>query len=173
LRSDAFIGLTGFALVAASILGGLWLDHVRERPVYQRPAILIRPRFWIIYAAIRWVCFLTGWGLSAAVFPRSALGLALVLTAAWLWKRLLQGRRFRQRMIRRAFLREKERDPAASDVQVLQRILHSMHPRWGEELIEQIAADNPTPEGVSDMILRIERGALPIGFDPSRMLRRR
>ena len=168
-----WIGVAGFALIAACILSGLWLDHVRELPVYQRPAVLIHPRFWMIYASIRWISFLAGWGLSGAVFPRAALLLALALTAAWSWKRLLQGRRYRHRMIRQAFLRERGRDPAASDVQILQRILHSMHPRWGEELIEQIATDNPTPEGVSDMVLRIERGALPPGFSPSRMLRRR
>jgi hypothetical protein len=168
-----WIGFAGLVLIAAFLISGLWLDHVRERPVYQRPPILIRPRFWIVYASIRWISFVAGWGLSAAAFPRIALGLALALTAAWLWKRLLQGRMFRHRMIRQAFAREKKRDPAASDIQILQRILHSMHPRWGEELIEQIAADNPTPEGVSDMVLRIERGALPLGFDPSRMLRRR
>jgi hypothetical protein len=75
-------------------------------------------------------------------------------------------------MIRRAFEREKSRDPAASDVQILIRILHALHPRWGEELIEQIATDNPTPEGVADMVIRMERGALPSGFHPSRLLRR-
>jgi len=96
-----------------------------------------------------------------------------VLLALASWKRYLHSRRHRQRMIRRAFEKERARDPAASDVQILQRILHSLHGRWGEELIEQIAADNPTPEGVSDMVLRIERGALPPGFSPSRMLRRR
>jgi|GEM_PF-2028084 len=166
-------GVAGFALVAAFILSGLWLDHVRERPVYERPAILIHPRFWIVFASIRWFLFLAGWGLSGVVFPRAALVLALALAAAWSWKRTLQGRRYRRRMIRQAFQREKARDPAATDIQILQRILHSMHPRWGEELIEQIAADNPTPEGVCDMILRIERGALPPGFNPGRMLRRR
>jgi hypothetical protein len=127
----------------------------------------------VTFKSIRWLSFLAGWGLSGAVFPRAALLLALALAAAWSWKRFLQGRRFRHRMIRQAFLRERARDPAATDVQILQRILHSMHPRWGEELIEQIATDNPTPEGVSDMVLRIERGALPQGFSPSRMLRRR
>jgi hypothetical protein len=168
-----WIGFAGFALLTAFVLSGLWLDHSRERPVYERPAILIHPRFWIAYSSLRWLSFLIGWILSAAVYPRAAALLALALTVAWLWKRLLKGRRFRHRMIRQAFKRERARDPAASDVQILQRILHAMHPRWGEELIEQIATDNPTPEGVSDMVLRIERGALPAGFSPSRMLRRR
>src|SRR5213593_1899311 len=169
----SWLGFAGFGLIAAFILCGLWLESLREKPVYERPAILIRPRFWPLYSAVRWALFLGGWILAGSAFPRAALLLALLLAVAWSWKRFLHGRRYRRRMIRLAFQREKSRDPSASDAQILQRILHSMHPRWGGELIEQIAADNPTPEGVADMVLRMERGSLPSGFSPLRMLRRR
>jgi len=74
-------------------------------------------------------------------------------------------------MIRQAFDRERARDPSASDAQILQRILLSLHGLWGQELVEQIVADNPTPEGAADMVVRMERGALPTGFHPSRLLR--
>jgi hypothetical protein len=74
-------------------------------------------------------------------------------------------------MIREAFEKERARDPSASDKQILHRILGSLHGRWGDELIEQIVADHPTPEGVADMVVRLERGALPSGFHPSRILR--
>jgi hypothetical protein len=165
-------GILGLALVIGYLLQGLWLEHVREKPVYERPRLLSRPRFWMGYTFVRAALFLLGWGLLIRVSLPGALVLASILACAWMWKRTVQGRPHRHRMIRRAFEREKARDPAASDVQVLSRILHALHPRWGEELIEQIAADNPTPEGVADMVIRIERGALPSGFDPARMLRR-
>lgn len=165
-------GFLGLALVIGYVLLGLWLEHVREKPVYERPRLLSRPRFWMGYSILRAALFLLGWGLLLRVSLPYALVLASILAGAWMWKRTVQGRPHRHRMIRRAFEREKTRDPAASDVQVLSRILHALHPRWGEELIEQIAADNPTPEGVADMVIRIERGALPSGFDPARMLRR-
>jgi hypothetical protein len=165
-------GFLGLALVIGYLLLGLWLEHVREKPVYERPRLLSRPRFLMGYSILRAALFLLGWGLLLRVSLPCALVLASILAGAWMWKRTVQGRPHRHRMIRRAFEREKARDPAASDVQVLSRILHALHPRWGEELIEQIAADNPTPEGVADMVIRIERGALPSGFDPARMLRR-
>jgi len=168
-----WIGITGFMLLAAFLLGGLWLDHVRERRVYERPGILLRPGFWLAYRSLRLVLFLAGWSMSAMAFPRTSGLLALLLLLAWSWKRLLQGRLVRRRMIRRAFALEKRRDPSASDVQILQRVMHSIHPSWGDELLEQIAIDNPTPERAADMILRIERGALPAGFSPARLLRLR
>jgi len=164
--------LLGLVLIASFLTLGLWLEHVREKPVYQRPALLSRPRFRVGYRALRSALFLAGWGLLLDASPRTALVLAFVLAGAWAWKLVLKGRAHRQRMIRRAFERERSRDPAASDVQILRRILHSLHPRWGEELIEQIAADNPTPEAVADMVVRMERASLPSGFDPSRLLRR-
>jgi len=168
-----WLGVLGFGLIVAFLLIGLWLDHVRERPVYERPAFLIHPRFWQAYSAARWILFLAGWLLAGISFPRASFLLALALAAAWTWKRVMRGRWQRRRLIRKAFEREKARDPSTTDAQILQRILRSMHPRWGEELIEQIAGDNPSPEKVADMVHRMERGALPSGFDPSRMLRRR
>lgn len=167
------MGLGGFACLAASLLMGLWLEHVRERPVYERPSVLIRRAFWLMWSPARWILFAAGWLMMALSVPGTAAGLALVLAALWCWKLYLKSRRHRHRMIREAFLRERERDPAASDVQILRRILHSLHGRWGEELIEQLVADNPTPEGVADMVVRMERGALPAGFSPARMLRGR
>jgi len=165
-------GLAGFGLIVAYLLSGLWLAHVREKPVYERPALLVHPWFRTAYSACRGILFLTGWVLAVQEFPRVSLLVVLVLVGSWAWWRFLHGRPHRRRMVRRAFDREKARDPAAGDVQILRRIVHSMHPRWGNELIEQIAADNPTPERVADMVLRLERGALPSGFNPSRMLRR-
>jgi hypothetical protein len=168
-----WIGIAGFVLLAAFLFCGLWIDHVRERPVYERPRILVRPGFWIAFRALRFAFFLAGWAMSARVFPRSAGVLAALLALGWGWKRLVRGRHFRRRMVRRAFTLEKRRDPAASDVQILQRVLHAIHPHWGEELLEQIALDNPTPERTADMICRIEQGALPAGFSPARLLRLR
>ena len=171
--SAIWIGIAGFALLAIFLLSGLWIDHVREKPVYERPRILVRPGFWTAFRGLRLALFLAGWAMSASVLPRAAGGLALLLALAWGWKRLIRGRHFRRRMVRKAFVLEKRRDPAASDVQILQRVLHAIHPHWGEELLEQIALDNPTPERVADMICRIEKGALPAGFSPARLLRLR
>jgi hypothetical protein len=168
-----WLGILGFLLIAGFLLFKLWLDSVRERPVYERPSFLIHSRFWSVYPIASWLLFLTGWILAAWSFPQSAMALGMALALAWGWKRWVRGKSHRRRMIRQAFEREKVRDPSATDSQVLQRILYSLHPRWGEELIEQIAIDNPTPERVADMLTRIEQGALPSGFNPASMLRRR
>jgi hypothetical protein len=168
-----WFGVLGFLFITSFLLMGLWLEHVRERPVYERPVVLIQPGFSLAFRLARWALFVLGWGLAALAWPRASCLLALALASLWCWKEVMRGRGQRRRMIRRAFEREKSRDPSATDAQILQRILHAMHPRWGEELIEQIAADQGTPEGVADMLVRIERGTLPSGFDPARMLRRR
>jgi hypothetical protein len=164
--------LLGCAAVAVSLLMGLWVQHIRERPVYQRPSLLIHPSFWRIWLPARWLLFAGGMILLGRFSLLSAAALAALLLALLSWKRYLAGRRHRTRMIRRAFERERERDSSASDAQILQRILRSLHGRWGDELIEQIVADNPTPEGVAAMVIRMERGILPPGFHPSRNVRR-
>ena len=166
------LGILGAAGVLVSLLMGLWMQHLRERPVYERPSIMIHPYFWVIWMPAQWTLFAAGFAmLGHGSLPAAAL-LALVLLALWIWKRLLASRHHRRRMIRRAFEKERARDPSASDAQILQRILHSLHGRWGEELIEQIVADAPTPEAVADMVVRMERGSLPSGFHPLRILRR-
>ena len=165
-------GVAGFGALALFLILGLWWAGVRERPVYERPGILIRPWFPATFQLARGLLFAIGWILAARSFPRAAAGLALLLLAAAAWKKLVASRGYRRRMFRRAFEAERARDPAAGDVQILRRILHALHPRWGDELIEQIATDQPTPEGGADMVVRIERGGLPQGFHPLRMLRR-
>jgi hypothetical protein len=163
------LGLLGFAAVACSLLMGLWMQHVRERPVYERPAILIRPAFRMIWSPARWLMFATGVAALGRASLAAAVVLLSVLAALAAWKRYLMSRHHRHHMIRAAFLKERARDPSASDVQILQRLLAALHARWGEELIEQIVLDNPTPEGVADMVVRMERGALPKAFRPSRI----
>ena len=157
----------------AFLLLGLWWENVRERPVYDRPPILIHPSFRASFQAVRALLFLGGWFFAGRAFPRSAALLAAILLGAAAWKRYLRGRFHRRRMFRRAFEREKGRDPAATDRQILQRILYSLHPRWGEELIEQMVADQPNPDAVADMVVRMERGALSAAFGPDRLFRRR
>ena len=167
-----WLGLAGLAGVAVSLLMGLWMQHVRGRPVYERPAFLIRPGFRLIWIPARVVLFLAGALLLVRTSLPAAALLALFLTAAWSWRRTVGSRSHRRRMFRRAFERERARDPAATDEMILQRLIASLHGGWGEELIEQIVADNPTPEGVADMVFRMEAGALPAGFHPLRILRR-
>ncbi len=166
-------GLAGFALITLFLLMGLYRAHARELPVYRRPAFFIHPRFRILWSLVRVVLFVSGWTLAWRSSPKMAGAAALLVSAAWGWRSYLQGARHRRQMVRRAFDAERARDPAASEVQALRRVLHAMHPRWGEELIEQIAADNPTPEAVADMVVRMERGGLGAGFHPARLLRRR
>ena len=153
----------GLLCLGFFLLMGLWRDHIRERPVYERPVALIRPSFWPVWHVSRWTLFTAGWILLAFSLPRTGIALALALLALWSWRRYLRSRRHWHRRVREAFARERRRDPSAPDIQILQRILHSTHGRWGEELIEQIVTDHPTPEGVADMIVRMEGGVLPAG----------
>ncbi len=163
----ALRGLVGLACLGTWLLMGLWMEHLRERPVYRRPTLLIHKSFWLLWSPGRWVLFGAGWILAGLSFPKTTAALAFSLLGLWSWKRYLQSRRHRRRMIREAFDRERARDPAAGDAQILQRIVASLHARWGEELIEQIVVDNPTPEAVADFVVRMERGILPQGFFPS------
>ena len=165
-------GLAGFGALALFLMLGLWWAGIRERPVYERPAFLIRPWFPPSFRLLRGLLFVLGWALAVSSSPRAAAALALALLVAAAWKKLVASRGYRRRMFRRAFEAERKRDPSAGDVQILRRILHTLHPRWGDELIEQIATDQPTPEGVADMVVRMERGGLPRGFHPLRMLHR-
>jgi hypothetical protein len=163
----ALKGLVGLACLAISLLMGLWMEHLRERPVYRRPAFLIHRGFWLLWGPARWILFGAGWILAGLSFPRTSASLAFILLGLWSWKRHLRSRSRRRRMVREAFDRERARDPAAGDTQILRRIVASLHARWGEELIEQIVVDNPTPEAVADFVVRMERGILPPGFFPS------
>jgi hypothetical protein len=163
--------LIGLGAVAISLLMGLWMQGIRERPVYDRPSLILHPTFRRIWAPARWLLLAAGGILLFRASRPGAGAVALVLLGLWSWKRYLRSRRHRRRMIREAFEKERMRDPSASEAQVLGRILHSLHGSWGEELIEQIIQDNPTPEGVADMVVRMERGVLPSGFHPTQIFR--
>ena len=83
----AWLGLAGLAGVTISLLMGLWVQHVRERPVYERPSIMIRPGFWWIWMSARGILFLIGGFLLARASLAAAGLLALALIGAWSWKR--------------------------------------------------------------------------------------
>ena len=68
------LGLLGILAVAVSLLMGLWMQHVRERPVYERPAALIRPVFRLLWWPIQWALFLAGLGAGRSKLLSGALG---------------------------------------------------------------------------------------------------
>lgn len=164
-------GLLGLALLGLFLISGLWMEHIRERPVYERPPVLIHPIFRTLWSPTRWVAFFLGWILLARTWPRLGAILALFLAAMWGWKRYLRSRHHWDRTIRSSFLLEKARNPQASDIEILTAILLTVRGHWGQELIDQIVADHPTPEGIAAMIVRMERSLLPRGFDPTRTSR--
>ena len=83
---------------------------------------------------------------------------AAILTAGWAYQRLIRSVAFRRWLMRREFATARRNSPGLPDREILFRLVMQRHPRWGEELIEQMVHDYPTVDRLARMVAKMERG---------------
>jgi hypothetical protein len=150
--------LAGTALCAAAFAIWLVATHVRERPWFERPDFARWRGFDAVLAVLRWGLF--GWGLVLlASRSQAAAALAIGLFVAGLaWRVVAKSAALRRRAMRRAYAELRQRHPGEPERELLVRLVLSTHPRWGEELVRQMALDYPSVDEMAIVVARMERG---------------
>ncbi|HKQ96364.1 MAG TPA: hypothetical protein VJV75_00670 [Candidatus Polarisedimenticolia bacterium] len=149
---------TGFALLAVGFLLWLVATHLRERPWFERPD-LARHRFFdpaLLTAA--GIGSLVGLALVIRWSRPAGIAVALLVLAAWGWRRAVRSVAWRRRVLVRDLERARRAEPAAAERDLLARAVLARHPEWGEELVAQMVLDYPDPGRLASVVARMERG---------------
>ena len=134
----------GAALILASLLAWLVGQHFKSRRYFDRPALARNPWFDPIAAVLHWLLLAAGLMVLARASLPLAVAAAAILLAGWAYRRYVRSVLYRRRMMRREFAVAQRRTPDLPEREVLFQLVVEKHPRWGEELIEQMVNDYPT-----------------------------
>ncbi|MFQ5877093.1 MAG: hypothetical protein ACE5JH_05310 [Acidobacteriota bacterium] len=154
----------GFVLLIAGLVAGLWRANLRARPFFDRPTIARRPGFDRLLSSSRWVLILTGLLIQLAAAPAVGAAVIGILAPAWAYHLAIRSVWFQRRLLRRQFDVLRKESPDAPEREILFRLAYSRHPRWGEELIEQMVLDHPSFDEFARIVVLMERGFR--GFRP-------
>jgi hypothetical protein len=150
--------LGGIASCVAAFVVWLVATHLRERPWFERPTFARWRGFDAILRLLRWGLF--AWGM----FLLASRSLAAAALAAGLfvlglgWRLVARSAALRRRVMRRAFADLRLRHPGEPEHELLVRLVLATHPRWGEELIRQMALDYPSVDEIAVVVARMEQG---------------
>jgi hypothetical protein len=148
----------GMVLILAGLLAWVAGVHFRARRYYDRPALARNRWFDPIVALLHWVLLALGLIALGRASAPAAAAVAVVLVAAWGYRRFIRSVTFRRFLMRRELAAARRRSPDLPEREILFRLVLQRHPRWGEELIEQMVDDYPTVDQLARMIARMERG---------------
>ncbi|MGH9750383.1 MAG: hypothetical protein ACRD5D_00115 [Candidatus Polarisedimenticolia bacterium] len=148
----------GFALLLCGLLGMLLSVHLRGLRFFDRPAPARVRGFDGFLDAVKWILVVGGLGVILSVSRIAAASAGAVLLAAWVRHRLVRGLGYQTGRLRREFEQLRRDRPELDEGQALCLLAERRHPRWGTELIEQMARDYPTIESFAVMVAKMERG---------------
>ncbi len=149
---------TGIVLILAALLFWVVGVHFRARRYFDRPTLARNLWFDPIVVTLRWLLLAAGLIVLARSSPPAAVAAAAILTAGWAYRRLIRSVAFRHWLMRREFATARRNSPGLPDREILFRLVMERHPRWGEELIEQMVHDYPTVDRLVRMVAKMERG---------------
>lgn len=151
-------GVAGGALLGLGLLAGLLRANLRERRFFDRPALARNRWFDPLLNLVRWGLLAGALALLWRGAPAAAAAAAAVLLAAWAWRRAIRSVWFQRRLLRRDYEELRRARPGAAESDILIALTMRRHPRWGEELIQQIVLDYPDFNDLARIIARMERG---------------
>jgi hypothetical protein len=148
----------GALLTFLGLLAWLVGAHFKSRRYFDRPALARNPYFDPFVAFLHWTLLAVGLvALSLASMTVGAAA-AAILVIGWAYRRVIRSVPFRRRLMRRDFESLQKSRPDLSEQEILFRLVLERHPRWGEELIEQMVLDYPSVDRLAPMIAKMERG---------------
>ena len=150
--------ILGGSLLLLGLLGLLASAHFKELRYFDRPAPARHSWFDPVLDVLKWVLVVAGLVLIARVSLRVFTSLAGLLLALWAYRRFIRSPYFQEKLLRRDFAVLRRARPDLSDEAILFELACRKHPRWGPELIEQMARDYPTVEAFARIMTRMERG---------------
>jgi len=152
------IAVLGVALLLVSLLAWVVGLHFKALRYFDRPALARTPLFDPIITSLRWLSLAGGLTLLWRASPPAAGVAAAVLLLGWGYRRSIRSVPFRRRLLRREFAAARRLEPELPEREILFRLVMERHPRWGEELIEQMINDYPTVDQLARMLAKMERG---------------
>jgi hypothetical protein len=153
--------VSGYAAAALIVLGLLaWVVglHYKALRYFDRPGMARNPYFDPAVELLKWALLIGGLFLLARESPTAAVGTTAVLLLAWSYRRFIRSVLFQRWLLRRDFLAVRARRPDLADREILFSLVIRRHPRWGDELIEQMVVDYPTVEALARVVAKMERG---------------
>lgn len=148
----------GAALILASLMTWLIGQHFKARRYFDRPSLARGPWFDPAIVVLHWLLLALGLIVLARSSATATVVVVAVLSAGWGYRRYVRSAACRRRLMRREFAAARRQNPELPDKELLFRLVMERHPRWGEELIEQMVNDYPTVDQLARMMAKMERG---------------
>ena len=147
---------------AIVLLGGLlaWLlrTHYRARRYFDRPMVARNPVFDPAIAVTQWVLLAAGLLILARASLTSAVLAGGLLGVGAIYRAIIRSVAFQRYLLRRDFRSLRARRPDLANHDILLALVMERHPRWGEELIDQMVRDYPTVEALARIVAKMDRG---------------
>jgi len=155
---------SGFVLLVAGILAWLAGVHVKALRYFDRPAPARSPMFDPAISLLAWLLGAAGLAQIGRGSVPALADTLLVLLGLWGYRRFIRSASFQRRLLRRDLEALRKEHPGAEERALLYQLVYRRHPRWGEELIEQMVLDYPTVDDLARIVAKMERGFR--GFRP-------
>jgi hypothetical protein len=150
--------LVAYAVLLLGLLAMLAAVHMKGLRYFDRPTFARNAVFDPALDLLKWILVAGGLLLVLRLSRPAFLLTAAILLALGSYLRLVRSGRFQARLLRRDFEALRSSRPDLTDGEILFELAYRRHPRWGQELIEQMTRDYPTIESFAAMLARMERG---------------
>jgi hypothetical protein len=148
----------GVALILASLVAWVVGLQFKSRRYFDRPALARNARFDPMVATVHWLLLAAGLVVLGRASAPAAGAAAAILLAGWAYRRFIRSVPFRRWLLHRDVAAARRANPKLPEREILFRLVMQRHPRWGEELIEQMVNDYPTVDRLARMLAKMERG---------------
>jgi len=153
-------------VVALLLLGSgsvalLLRAHFASRRAWDRPAWARDARALRVLRAAGWALLLGGTALLARRSVAAGLVALAILAGASAWTRWTRSSGYLARGLLREVERLRHARPDRDEREILRDVILARHPRWGEDLAQQIVAEQGDARRVAEMLVRMERTAGP------------
>lgn len=148
----------GLAFLLAGLFAMLAAAHFKGLRYFDRPALARNPFFDPLLGILKWALLGAGLLLLLRASRVAFAASVAILAALWSYRRLIRSGFFQERLLRGDFAALRRARPEMTDEEILYELAMRRHPRWGPELIEQMARDYPTVESFARMMARMEMG---------------
>jgi hypothetical protein len=150
--------VVGLALVAGSLLMGLYEAHVARHRHWDRPRWTFSSVYALFWSPARRLALAAGLLVLLLASRMAAAVVTVLLGALWGWMRWVRSTRHLARWLRQSVESARAGAVPKSEREALCEVLLARHPEWGTELVEQIVQENRTLPEVARVLVRMERG---------------
>jgi hypothetical protein len=153
----------GLGLLLLGLAASLGRAHIRGQSYFNRPRIAQGRLFDPLLALATALLLLTGLYLIGRASPPVMVATSAALLVLWGYRRVIRSLRFQRWLLRRDFDRLKRERPGRPDPEILYLLVHGRHPRWAQEMLEQMIADYPTVDELARILSLMERNVRGYG----------